>query len=293
MKLRSKAFFFLLFFCLFLIAIKGYDKFTEGFYPSRAYPKHPVDVEFTCSLENETKSALDQPFNYLSSGSQSFVFVSEDGKYVLKLFKHYRWEKPWYLPLLFMSKEKKDRIKKKREEGRIATYNSCIYSFQELKKESGLIYLQLTPKGLLSETIVVKNKLKIPFHIHLDKTSFALQYKALGIKDYLLQCKKRKDMASSCKLIDDLFAYIIKRREKQFTDKDPHFLNNFGLLKDEIIAIDIGGLIKDPNKGMEYFYKKELVKAEKRILPWLQKHYPELVAYTENKFSDLKSNFNN
>ncbi|MCH9631264.1 MAG: hypothetical protein S4CHLAM37_12860 [Chlamydiia bacterium] len=290
MKLRSKAFFFLFFFCLFLIAIKGYDKFTEGFYPSRAYPKHPIDIEFSCSIEQEAKNALGQSFHYLSSGSQSYVFISDDDQYVLKLFKHYRWEKPWYLPLLFMSKEKKSRIRQKREEGRIATYNSCIYSFNELKKESGLIHLQLNPRKLLSQTVVVRNKLKIPFHIDLDKTSFALQYKALGIKDYLIKCKNKNDLASSCKVIDDLFAYIIQRREKQFTDKDPHFLNNFGLLKDEVIAIDIGGLIKDPNKGLDYFYSKELVKAEKRILPWLNKHYPALALYTKNKFNELKSN---
>lgn len=289
MKLRSKFFYYLFFFCLFLAAIKGYDKITEGFYPARTYPKDIPSLTFSCEPSQEAIEALSQPYSYLSSGSQSFAFVSKDQKYVIKLFKHYRWEKPWYLSLLWIDKDKKRDLIKKKHEGKLATLQSCIYSFLELKEESGLIYLQVTPKKIQPKTLVVKNKLNLPFHIDLSKTTFALQYRAENIKDYLLECKDKNKHNDSKRLIDDLFSYILKRRQKKITDKDPHFLNNFGILNGNVISIDIGGLIKDPKKGEKYFYKKELIKAENRVLPWLSKHYPELEEYTRQKFSLLKS----
>ncbi|MBS0605157.1 MAG: hypothetical protein JSS60_09020 [Verrucomicrobia bacterium] len=41
--------------------------------------------------QREVDRILTQKFTYLARGSQAFAFISEDGKYVLKLFKQHKW----------------------------------------------------------------------------------------------------------------------------------------------------------------------------------------------------------
>ena len=146
MSLRHKGLLSVLVICFAILGWKAFDKYTHGFYPSRVLSNSFINqIElFECS--QEAKEALNQDYEFLGSGSQCYAFVSKDRQYVLKFFKHYRWESPWYLPFLFMKKEKKDLFLQKREEGKLATFQSCVFSFKELKKESALIYLQLHPK---------------------------------------------------------------------------------------------------------------------------------------------------
>lgn len=283
----KKAFYFLLSLCLTLGLLKVYDKAVDGFYPSRIKPIGNTPFSFTSDLSEESKKAMQQPYYYLASGSQSFVFVSEDGKYVLKFFKNYRWKKPWYFSFLPLKNSYKEKVLKKREEGFLSTCQSSLYSYEEMKEETGLLFLQIEASNL--DYISLKDRLHISHKVALEGLSFALQYKAIGIKETLLKYRKDHDTEKAETLIDNLFTFVLKRKEKGLTDKDPNFLNNFGIYKGNILNVDIGGFIKDPNKDMQYFFTKELLKSKKVILPWIAKHYPELTLYTENKFYSFAS----
>ena len=143
----------------------------------------------------------------------------------------------------------------------------------------------------MNQVVRVKNRLRIPFKINLKNTTFALQYKAKDIKKELLKYKAKNQLACAQKLVDQLFEYLLKRRKIELTDKDPHFFNNFGILNDKVVSIDIGGLIRDPKKETHYFFTKELKKAEKRALPWLHKHYPELEKHAKKRFAELSEKY--
>jgi hypothetical protein len=71
---------------------------TEGFRISKIQNNTFENTEFqTLSFSQEeekrAKEILSQPFTYLARGKQSFVFVSEDQKTVLKLLNnHYQWQ---------------------------------------------------------------------------------------------------------------------------------------------------------------------------------------------------------
>src|SRR3989304_2311781 len=105
----------LIFFCLkvilFILAFMKISEFceykTDKFRLSRIFSNlkfNPKWETAPLSLEKKAKikQILSQKFTYLASGGQCFAFVSEDGNYILKFFKHHRRTLPaWFqaLPL--------------------------------------------------------------------------------------------------------------------------------------------------------------------------------------------------
>src|SRR5689334_14456085 len=69
-----------------------YHNKTLSFAPKRIISDFSYNPALeTDPLSTEEQQQLDrilsQPFRYLSAGSQSYAFVSEDGKYVIKFFR--------------------------------------------------------------------------------------------------------------------------------------------------------------------------------------------------------------
>ena len=68
---------------------------TEGFRISKIQnntfenEEFPAGLSFSAVEEKRVKEILSQPFTYLARGKQSFVFVSEDQKTVLKLLNNH------------------------------------------------------------------------------------------------------------------------------------------------------------------------------------------------------------
>src|SRR4029079_17540498 len=54
---------------------------------NEAWEIHPLSLE---ARDHLLHTVLSQTFYYLGSGSQSYAFASQDGKYVLKFFKMHK-----------------------------------------------------------------------------------------------------------------------------------------------------------------------------------------------------------
>lgn len=121
--------------------------------------------------------------------------------------------------------------------------------------------------------------------------AFILQSYAKPIPETLLELKKNHQKEKAEQLINHLLGYLLLRREKGFTDKDPNFLSNFGLIDTRVVSLDIGGLIKDPKKDLSYFYGHELEKVKRKLLPLLKRYYPELADYADKRIQDLQNDF--
>src|SRR5579872_1148087 len=80
------------------------------------------------------EQALSQPFHYLGKGRQSFVFASEDGKWVLKFFNQKYFQDPWYVKFEwpFFSKQREHELSK-RARRREFYLNSYRIAARELK----------------------------------------------------------------------------------------------------------------------------------------------------------------
>ncbi|MCB1115492.1 MAG: hypothetical protein KDK71_03385 [Chlamydiia bacterium] len=252
---------------------------------------HPEwDIDISKEELSQVRNILDQPYTYLSSGSQSYVFVSSDQKYVLKFFKNKRWRlSPIIdaLPLPPSLSAKKAHWKAKKKETVHATFGSCLISFKEFKEETGTLFVHLN-KTPIDLTLTLKDRIGMKHKINLDDVEFVLQKRAIPTDDYLLSLKKEGKTKEAEKALASLLAFTTMRAEKGYSDKDPHPIRNFGFIDGAPLEIDIGGFHRDPKKDLTYYRTTELSRIEKKLLPWLEKNYPELLPETKNTLAALK-----
>lgn len=290
-----KTLFYLLLLLLGLIGVERLThSLTDGFgYQSITSPL-PYESSWETSFSSEelksAQEALNQPYYYLESGSQSYVFVSKDESYVLKFFKHKRWRLPSLIdqiPLPSYLDLKRKQWKQKKKQTVYSTFNSCKVSYEEFKDKTGVFYLHLNPTKHLQQILTVKDGIGLKHQINLDSISFVLQKKATPTDQYLLNLKASGDIERAQEALRDLLNLNLYRAQKGYSDKDPHLIRNFGFLNHQVVEIDIGGFHQDPHKNLQYFYSHEIYRIQKKLLPWLNRYYPELSPYAKEQIKKM------
>lgn len=277
---------------LVVAALVGVERFSHALTDGFSYPNITSSLSYNPKWEitfepedlSELETALDQPYSYLESGSQSYVFISEDNNYVLKFFKHKRWRmNPFYekLPLPKTLAEKRERWKRKKKETVASTFGSCKIAYTVFKNETGVIFVHLNKNHPFNHTIILKDRIGLKHHIQLGDVEFVVQKKAIPTGEYLLSLKKEGKTKEAKEALRKLLAFTEMRAKKGFSDKDPHLIRNFGFIDGKAVELDIGGFHRDPKKNLEYFYNHELKKIHSKLLPWLHENYPELVPISQ------------
>lgn len=291
---RQKFIFFLSFLILIVGLERIFHELSEGFSLPSIRSTLPYNESWNLPLSTNTLEKvgqiLSQEFVYLASGSQVYAFISEDGEYVIKFFKHKRWRLNPLMqafPLPSALDRKRERWKEKKEQTVDATFGSCILSYTEFQQQTGVIFLHLNRTNYLKRSLILSDRLKIKHQIDLDEVQFALQKRAIPTDVYLMKLHKKKETEKAKNAISSLINFAIWRAEKGYSDKDPHPIRNFGFLNDQVIEIDIGGFHKDERKGLDYFYSHEIFKIREKFRPWLEKYYPELLPFTEQQFEKV------
>ena len=278
-----------------ILAIWAVSKFchiqTQGFQIVKIVSHLPSYSQWETPAPSPTemsqlKAVLSQPFIYFDSGGQSYAFLSQDGRFVLKLLKMhnvrqypalYRIGLPGVLDrlrvqFLLWQKQKLERV-----------FSSSHLAYTQLKEESGLLFLNLNPAPVYTEVeITLIDNLGIQHRLDLAKVPFALQYRADRVFTTLRLHLLHKDIPSCRKVIEDVVSCLQARYEKGIVDADPAVRRNIGLLKDRAIAIDIGSFFLPTCLQP----KEELRKDTRRLRKWLQKRSPELAAYLDRLVSE-------
>ena len=247
------------------------------------------------ALSIEEKKDLDQilnqKFTYYSKGSQSYVFISEDKKFILKFLKQGKLcPKSWlaYIPLSWNPYYQQYLLKK---EKCYATFAACKTAFQELKKESGLIYVHLNNFRDLNKKITILDKNGETHVVEIDRTCFYVQKHAQLIYSRISELMHSNDIEGSKRIISSVFSLIDFLGKKGVCDNDPILRKNFGLIDDIAVQIDIGKLRIDPTRQQTLAYKEEVGSITNSFKIWIGKNYPELSEYFEQclKETALKS----
>lgn len=258
---------------------------------SSKLPSQPLwEVEISETDTRLSMQVLAQEFHYLESGSQSFVFLSADGNYVIKFFKHKRWQlNPLFescpLPAYFANKRAKWKRKKWGTVNN--TFKSCKASYELFQEETGVIYVHLNQTRNLKKTLIVKDRLGLKHRLKLDRLQFVLQKRAVPTDVYLLSLREKGKHDEAQKAIQEMLAFTKKRAELGFSDKDPHLIRNFGFLDGKALEIDVGGFHKDPKKDLEYYRTRELLRIQNKLLPWIKENYPEVAPFTKEQIEIL------
>ncbi len=193
---------------------------TWGFNLSRLPTSHDL------GFENEGEDPapyLEQKFALQAQGGQSYVFFSEDGKYVLKFFKD--MPRPWL---------KKKSYKQKKWGKLHRTLTGYKLAFDRLLEETELITLHLKPSpGPLLAKLV--DRLQIEHRVDLAFVYFVIQKRVDPLSE--------ADFQSHLESIECL---LQKREEVKIADHDPRLLSNIGWSEGHPVFIDPGRFVNIP-----------------------------------------------
>jgi hypothetical protein len=235
--------------------------FKKDFKVPPVYREIPYNPDWDMQLCDP--SILAQNFTYLTHGNQSTIFVSEDGKYVLKIFRYNRtrFHCLHKLKALFRQKPKNDLFTKINK-----TLCAAHLACTEAKDLTEAIYAHLN---------ITQNKLPtIPLgseKIQLDRVRFILQKKVAPFKETLLSTKD--DPEKMRELLHSWAKLIEKRVSCGIRNADPNLGPNFGFLEGKAVEIDFGNYRKSPQLPEEidqYFIRFE---------HFLLRHAPEYIDY--------------
>lgn len=204
------------------------------------------------------KSIFQQRFKYLAVGSQSYAFVSEDGKYVIKFFimKH-------LIPRIsdLWSPEKIEH----RRENLLSIFNAHKLAYEELREDAGLIYIHLNKSDHLKTQLSVVDRLGRTHSIDLDKVEFVVQEKAELIFTRLKKLLNQKNPEKIKQCIDATLQLVQRRIERGISDHDKAVKHNYGFIGDRPIHLDIGRIEK-------VCKPKERERIAERINKWLEEN---------------------
>lgn len=204
-------------------------------------PHHPEWDVSLCSITS-LDQIFHQPFYYLATGVQSFAFVSQDGKYVLKFFKTPTTEK--------------------RRQKLIQTKTAYHLAYHEFPEDTGLLFIHLTPRQNLQKTVMLIDHKGKQHLIDLDQTPFVVQEKAELIFDRFKKLVMSQDSQGLKRSVAAVLNLVQRRLDRGFTDDDKAVTHNYGFVADRPIHFDIGRLHKGIRDG-------EYDTFAKRIDTWL------------------------
>ncbi len=284
---------FFLFFCSLFVGIDRFvhhksnrfslDKITSyhSFSPDWEIPS------LTGEAQKELDQILSQKFTYFSKGSQAYVFISEDKKYILKFLKQHKLRpNTWlaYIPFSFNPYYQEQLFKKKKCKD---TFNACKTAFLQLKKESGLVYVHINNTRDLNKKVTIFDKNGERHVVDIDKTSYYVQKRAQLIYSRISELMHIGDIEGAKQIISSVFSLIDFLGKKGVVDNDPILRKNFGLIDDIAVQIDVGKLRIDPIRQKNLVYKNEIGSITNSFKIWLEKNYPDLSSHFEQCLKEI------
>ncbi len=283
--------------CLFLVLAAcriGYYASSGGFSLQRIENTIPhigvTTPEPTSEVLTTLQTICAQPFSYLGKGSQSYVFQSLDGQYVLKLFKSYHLRAlPWLedLSLYGPLEEYRQAQLAKRWKKTKATLNSYAIAASMLQEECGLYFLQIYPSSLYHQNVTFTDKIGRTYTIDLSQHGFLVQKKGALIFPTLEQWIQEKKHDQARAFLHSLVQLMAARSRKGIHDHDPDLHKNAGCLGTQAYFIDVGGLQLSDNIKLPKAYTADIRKITRPLDTWLRDRCPELACYLDAEIAAL------
>jgi hypothetical protein len=261
---------------------------TAGFQVHKVLSSFPFDKNYaipsiTEEQINQTNLLLDQKYYFLGFGGQGYSFLSEDGLYVLKLFKIHHMRVPNYfekIPTFGSIKKIQEKWSNKCEKKHRKIFSSCKLAYDDFKEETGLLFLHLNKTKGLHPKISVINRIGVEVLLPLDNAVFALQKKAdLSATDIT---KLINEPEALKRHITAFLEHITNRCGKGIEDTDSGLSRNYGYVGKDLIQIDIGSLRKKHLLQQPYALQQELKKKTRSLRKLLKTKAPSELALIED-----------
>lgn len=287
--------------CLLLMVAVAYGiklvyyQTTDGFHLSNitsdfAYDSRWQTADLSIAHKKELHSILNQPFHYLGKGCQSYVFGSEDEKYVIKFFKYQRFRpKPWgyyvdFLPGMKRYLRNKEAFKTKKREG---VFESWKLAYEKLSEETGVVYVHLNKTATLHQPFVFYDKVGMKYKIDLDQYEFMVQKKAKMLCDEIDNLMVTGKQTHAEALLDTLLTRLLSEYRRGLADNDHALMQNTGVYDGVPIHVDVGQFAEDEGIKDPDFYLQELYTKTYKFRIWLNENHPALAKAFDKRLESL------
>lgn len=227
--------------------------------------------EFFLNTDEELllNSVLDQPYYYLDRGRQSFVFVSADGKYVLKFFDIRRYRPGW--PTLFSSSSPA-RMQRKLKR----LFQGYRLAYERDRDHAAIIFQQLVPNPALKKETVLFDRFGFKHVIVLGQVPFIIQRKGVPTREELSDLLRKGDVGNAQRRLRQILDMYADEYKRGLFDRDHNFMYNTGFVEDKPIRLDVGRLRADESYKEADIARSDLEKiAFERTEGWLMRHFPQ------------------
>ena len=226
--------------------------------------------DLSASQVEEIRKILQQRYTYLGKGAQSYVFASEDDRYVVKFFK-FKHLRPNFFDSFFSDGEKTARKQRLWQ----SIFEGHDLAYTRRKEETGLIHVQLLPTKMFGQTMQVEDKLGLVRTIALDQVVFVLQKKTIPTRTVLTDAMARGDLVQVKQKITALFDLYKSGYKEGIYDRDHGVMHNTGFYGDTPIHFDVGKMADEPKMRQQHVWKEDLAKVAKKFHIWLKYNHPE------------------
>lgn len=290
--------FFIVAIALFGVA-RIYYALTDDFRLSNITYPLPYDGKWeitkpTPEEEKQLKQILAQPFTYHGKGAQSYVFFSEDEKYVLKFFK-FKHLRPAplmrILPSVGFIKTYKEKQAARKERKLFGVFNSYKLAYDFDKKESGLIFVQLNTENNPPRPVTIIDKIGRKHFIDLQNYPFILQHKGESLRIVIHELLKKGNINTAKLRFAQILDLYAKEYQKGIYDHDHGVMQNTGFIGEQPIHLDVGKLLREENMKDKKEAKKDAELVVEKMNFWMKRNYPqyseEIEKYLNDKLNEL------
>ncbi len=222
---------------------KGWHSVNAGFNPRKLYCVLPDNPEWEISYSpeeiSEIRKILDQEFTYFSKGRQSFVFLSQDQKYVIKLFR-YQLCKPKFWHYLLWREKLQEKMKSKKQ--KLSRWMSSYkLAYDRIRSETGLVFVHLVRSDGLLPEVTIRDPLGRKRKVDLNRTGFLVQKKVDLFYATVKGLMKKGDKEGLKRVISAYFRAMASYHEKGIWNLDFNWMSNVGNIGlDEVCEFDMG-----------------------------------------------------
>lgn len=271
----------LLFLAAFIL-MRLYFRATDDFRISNISYEMPYHAEWeipmlTSTQQQELEAILNQKFRYLGKGAQSYVFASDDGKYVIKFFKFKHLRPSWFvdmLPDVSLFSQFKQKVSARKARKLFGVFNGYKLAYDKEKADSGLIFIQLNPSHK-EKVITVVDKIGFDRHVDLGAVPYIVQEKGKTLRLVFGDLIEKGDMETLKKRIVQIFNLYLAEYRQGINDHDHGVMHNAGFVGDRPIHLDVGKIHAEESMKQPATYQEDLLLVAAKMDQWLQENYPD------------------
>jgi hypothetical protein len=209
---------------------------------------------------------------------------------VINFFRLYHLLPPlWISQLHFPPRLQLFKLKKllSKQEELDKDFRSYVLAHEQLRQETGLLYLHLNKTDHLHKTLIVHDKLNIAHALDLDQMEFLVQKRADLVYPALATLVQSEGLEVGKEAISALVHLLGLRCAKGIFDKDPDLNTNFGFIGRMPVQIDIGRFCPEEQRATPESYRNEIVRVTDNFRQWLDQNYPLLSAHLLQEIQHL------